>query len=434
MKKRLILLLSILFVFASFSFAEVITLDDAIKAAEENNSTLKVAKYDLEIAFRNTSIASSYIPNVSLVGNVGLNGSAIDQSFGTGVDASLGVSLDLGTSLISDAALKGANRTLSYVSYSLSEESVKESVTTSYLALYGSKKEIESAKLSLDRANENLKLITESYESGLSSSLDLQDAKLSVMSAEYDLKLLEDSYQIALLNFKNITGLEGDVEIAELESDVNLNLPSSEELYKKYASSTTSIRNLEANLAVSQAESLEAKINYLYPTVTLSGSWDVMGKESWQDYSSTYPDGFNDSASVTLSFSVPISSYIPGSSGSNSVKNSEDEIAKAKVNLNQGKKDLLDEIESGILSINQQKENVSLLESTLETAELKYDLSRDAYKNGLLTSSDLLDAERDLSSATLNLENAKCSYLNAIYDLSFTLSTSYEELVGAYAI
>ena len=148
----------------------LISLDEAISMAYENNTDMEVARYDLGIALRDANMASSYIPDIAI------SGSAIERTFGTGVDASVGISMDLGTDLIMDSAEKSIQKTLAYLTYASTEQSLEESITTSYLALSRSKKEIESASNNLESARRSYEMLKEAYDGGLASSLDMAEA------------------------------------------------------------------------------------------------------------------------------------------------------------------------------------------------------------------------------------------------------------------
>ena len=169
-KKASIFILLLVMSYSLFAMDNLISLDEAISMAYENNTDMEVARYDLGIALRDANMASSYIPDIAI------SGSVIDRTFGTGVDASVGISMDLGTDLIMDSAEKSIQKTLAYLTYASTEQSLEESITTSYLALSRSKKEIESASNNLESARRSYEMLKEAYDGGLASSLDMAEA------------------------------------------------------------------------------------------------------------------------------------------------------------------------------------------------------------------------------------------------------------------
>ena len=98
--------------FPSVAYAEVITLEAALKSAEVNNTDIAIARINLETAIRNSSVYSSYIPDISIDGSLSLDDmSAFGGSWGNlGGNLSLSISLDLGTDLITENALEKLER------------------------------------------------------------------------------------------------------------------------------------------------------------------------------------------------------------------------------------------------------------------------------------------------------------------------------------
>ena len=97
--------LFILLLLAAFQLpaSSVITLEEAVESAMENNTDLATAQVSLQAAIRNNSLSSSFIPDISIEGGVSLSGMSItDRTAGTlGTDVSLGISLSLDSSVIS---------------------------------------------------------------------------------------------------------------------------------------------------------------------------------------------------------------------------------------------------------------------------------------------------------------------------------------------
>ncbi len=437
--KALITLLLLLVCGLAFADGTTVSLKDAIASANANNTDMEVARHELEIALRNANGYSAYIPNISLDGSIALSGSVAGKNLEASLSGNIGISLDLGSNLITNAAASAIARSIAYIEYASSRDSLEESVTASYLSLAQSKKEIASASKSLEISLESLAMIKEAYESGLASSLDLANAEYASLSAEYSLKALKDTFEIAKESFRIITGIEGDFDVEDMRAEERLTLPGAEELFNEYSESVNEIQNLNALLRQSETTSLTTKLNYMIPTVTLSAGWDYGNPNSsyllkrWNISGSQDSEwSFSDSAYVSLGFSIPISSYIPGSEGSNAVKNSDEEIAIAKVRLKRGLDDLKSTIKTNLINIEQGKENVTLLSRQLEMAELTYSLALDAYQAGLLTTTDLLSYEEELSNASLALISAESSYLEALYNLCFTLDIDYDTLISLY--
>ncbi len=430
--RKILIMLSLLVSLGLPLFAEgrVISLEDAISSAMENNTDMEVARLKLQQSLRNASDASSYIPDLSLTGTANIGASIINQSWNATGDFNVGVTMNLGTSLIGSAAVNSATRTLAQLSYASSVTDVEKGVTSTYLSLASSKRSMESAAMDLESAKRTYESMKESYDAGLSSALELNNAELALSNYEYAYNTLKDSYELAKESFRILTGIEGEFEVEDVKSVTFLDLPSSDELYAKYANSTTSIRTLNATVALREASLTSTRLNTVIPSVNLRLNYDI-GGNAYHNYSNE--NGFRDTASATLTFTVPISSYIPGSSANNSLRSAEDDVAISKVNLKAGKDALKNSIESMVRTLGQTEVNIGILERSVEIAERSYELSKESYGAGLITASALQDAQDELSAARLKLIDAESDYIEGSYNLAYLLNTDYESLVSLYA-
>ncbi len=431
MKRTILFLVLCIFLAGLYaSSGGVLTLDEAIESAMKNNISLEIAQIELKQSLRNASTASSYIPDLSIDGSFSASGSAIDSSGSMIARGGIGISMSLGTNLITDATSKSIERTLANLSYSSTVDSLEESVTTSYWNLVAGSNQIAVAQNSLESAKKSYEDVLTAYNNGLGSELDLANAELSVAEAEYNLKALKDSYELSEENFRILTGIEDeDIVLSALPDTVFLNLPSADELYSLYADSTNTIKTYSAKVSQSETSLISTKLTSQLPSVTLSAGWDI-GPES--TYASSWSGGFTDTASVTVAFSIPVSSYIPGSSGYNQVENAKDSVSIAKLNLKKAENDLRNSISSSLIEIGQERENLLLAEKKAAIAEKTYDLAKEAYANGLMTLSDYLNLENSLFAANISLVDARYGYFDACVGLGFLLGVDYETLTDLY--
>ena len=414
-------------------FADIptITLSEAIDSAMENNTDMEKARLELQSSLRSASNISQYIPDLSLTGSATFNGSIKNQSWSNSGSFSAGISMGLGTSLIGSTAVNNAARTLANLKYAIDTSSLEQSVTQSYWTLVSSKKSIESAQSDLEASERTLESTKTSYEAGMASSLDLANAELTVLHYQYALKLLEDAYIISQEAFRTLTGIEGDFDVTDFPEIVYLSLPTAEELYKEYGESTNSIKMLNASVSSSEAALTLQQVSNLYPSVSLALNYNVGGDAYYNNPMGK--DGFNDTASATVTVSVPISSYIPGSSANNNLKNAKDSVAISKIELNAGRKELLSSIRSLLTTIEQNRSNIEICSKLSDTAEKTYELALESYNAGLISSSELQSKMDSLSSAQLDLISAKSEYIQNVYSLAFMLNIDYESLVTLYA-
>ena len=411
-------------------FADIptITLSEAIESAMENNTDMEKARLELQSSLRSASNISQYIPDLSLTGSATFIGSIKNQSWSNSGSFSAGISMGLGTSLIGSTAVNNATRMLANLNYAIETSSLEQSVTKSYWTLVSSKKSIESAQSDLEASERTLESTKASYEAGMASSLDLANAELTVLRYQYALKLLEDAYIISQEAFRTLTGIEGDFDVTDFPEIVYLSLPSAEELYKEYGESTNSIKMLNASVSSKEAALTLQQVSNLYPSVSLALDYNVTGTTDFEK-----ANKFSDDFTARITVSVPISSYIPGSSANNNLKNAKDSVAISKIELNAGRKELLSSIRSLLTTIEQNRSNIEICSKLSDTAEKTYELALESYNAGLISSSELQSKMDSLSSAQLDLISAKSEYIQNVYSLAFMLNIDYESLVTLYA-
>ena len=431
---RKILILPVLLMalcFPSFADGNVITLDEAISSAMENNTDMEIARLELQQSIRSANNASQYIPDLSLKGSATLGASIIDKSWNATAGFDVGISMGLGTSMIGTTAANNAAKILANLNYAMSLSSVEQSVTTSYWNLVSAKRGMESTKTSLEAARRTYESIQDAYSSGLATSLDLSNAELEVLNYESALKQLEDTYALSQEAFRILTGIEGEFDVTDFPQIAYLDLPTAEELYAAYGDNTNTVRMLNASVASSEAALTVQKVSYMYPSVSLSLSYNIGGDYT---YRQGYNDfGMNDTAFATVSFSIPVGSYIPGSKGNTAVRNAEDDVAISKINLVAGRENLLSTIRSTLIKIEQSRSNIEIYTKMVDLAQRTYDLAEESYNVGLSSLSDLQKKMDSLSSAQMDLINAESEYIQNVYTLAFTLNLDYESLVTLYA-
>ena len=432
MKGRIVLpLLIIAMLLPADIWAGTVTLDEALESAAEHNTDLAAAKINLETAIRSSSLASSYIPDISIDGGFSVDGmSAFDSTWGQNTgNLSLGISLDLGTDLITDGILKGLRKENAALDYLLSAESLEEAVVSAYWNLALSQSAVETARIAEEDSREALASVEDRYAAGSADELEWQEAKLAVLQYSTERQSYEDQLELAYTAFSELTGIEErgfDTEaIPEIPA---LSIPSMEELIAASTENSLEIQSLRKQLEIAEAETLDARIINQIPSVSLSASYRIGAMDQlrrWEDFG-------NDRGSVSIAFSIPVSSYIPGSSGYLAVKESEDAERIAALNLKAGQDDLRFALEEDITSFNQASRAVKMAMETRDTARRAYELRKERFDAGYETQDELSDARKNLLTAELDLSESRINQLLSLWSISFDTGMGIDEIISRY--
>ena len=261
MKRLLIATAAALALLCPLPAAEVVTLDQALECAKVNNVDLAVAQVTLERTLRNSSITASLIPDISIKGGVTWDGaSIIDGTPGTiGSNAYIGISMDIGSDIITDASLKSLQKDGALLDYMLSAENVEQAVVTAYWNLALCEDSLESARLTLESASRTLDSIQERYDNGMADELELGTAQLDVLQYEGQVASYESQCRLAVIALCALTGIEDmDITTQDVPDIPDLELPDAETLMQRAQSGNLTIRSLHNDVDIARATSAAA--------------------------------------------------------------------------------------------------------------------------------------------------------------------------------
>jgi outer membrane protein len=154
-----------------------------------------------------------------------------------------------------------------------------------------------------------------------------------------------------------------------------------------------------------------------YPTLSLSGNYNYQGLGQKFPLSNAKPaDGvfWTDYATVGLNLNIPIFSGFATRSRVRMAQNQldvlEEDMKEVELALNYSFENAKTQINNSFITIENQKENVTLAQEVLNNTQ-------NNYMNGLASLTDLLEAENALADAKNNYSNALMEYKVAEIEL-----------------
>lgn len=173
-----------------FNYAKYpLTLEECLQYAEvqrpeitQNKARIASAQYGVKIA------NSGKLPTVALSASEGWSDDHLPGLKNNNWTVKLTTSLNLFDSGVTKSQIKQAEHNVNMVSDQAVQErdSILLNVRQYYLSMVEAEKRIESNKVSVERAEENLMIQKARYEVGVGTNLDLRDAVLSLDSAKKD--------------------------------------------------------------------------------------------------------------------------------------------------------------------------------------------------------------------------------------------------------
>jgi len=436
-RKRLWVLV-VLFIPLLANAAETVTLtlDDAVRLALDQSINLKKSAIDLAQAgysasrlwseiFPGFSLSAgfTFLPSTPLITEPGFQyrDNALSYS------ASFGLSLSLNPSLYSSMKrIELAYRT-QLLSYENASKQLEIQVIKRFLSLITMKANISYMQENLDLAQQKMNNDRVARANGLLSELAWLNSQLSAETARYNLLTVQNSYKNSLGEFLALLGIDdgtdialsGTVEIAQLRLDP-------EKLILEYLPKRPDIVSQRQVIERLELSKNITTNNSRSPTLGLSTQW--RGSSGTGGLSAP----FTDSISGSLSLSVPVDSWIPGTRQNQNIRAANADIEKAKLDLQNTETQAKTQIRSLVSNLSNSWESLGIARLRVSVAQRTVDATSIGFRNGTVEFRDLEDRRSDLSNARQRLLQEELSYQSLLLDLAAALNVEWKTLTAQF--
>lgn len=426
-KKRVISSICAIFLFSNLN-AKDILLEELINTAIQNNSNIKISKYQEEIKDANyENSKAGYLPRISAVGEVAkydIKGSNSNQVEDNVTGASLTVNqliYDFGkTSNIIDSAkedyLASNFETVKNISFTVLK--IKEA----YYNILSSFHQINLAKESIKIDELHLVQAEKYYKAGVRTLIDVTDAqlklsnsKLELVQAQYNLKNaqtklisilgVDEIQNIDIKNVQEITTLAKILEISNLQL---------ENLLNNGYENRPELKMFEKQI---NAQTLKLKSNRAeyYPTV---------------DFDATYSDKDSDKIASVDVKQATAGVYLKwdlytGDSTQSNIKSSLASLNTLKQQVVQQKLQIKEEVTNAYFKVKENEESINIALLTVDLSTQKLNLANQRYIAGLNDLVELNESKLQYTQAKNKLINTYYDYLRSIANLDYTTGIIY---------
>ncbi len=428
--------------YAQSTDIRIITIDDAIAIALENNYALKQAKNELDLADDLIfSEKADFLPSVS----ASMNGSRttgqqfifdrFSEGFDPFVDISsqsisggMNASINLFTGFTNILTLKSSqsNKESREQQYERAKELVIFNTATRYLQVLLDKELLAIAKQNLETSTTQLEQVQAQVELGARPMVDLFNQEAQVANDELVVTQRENTQSL------NSLLLIRQLEIDPLGTydfvvpDLTLNdLPWVDLNIKTLVDEALSIRSdilsAEASILSLRYQTQVTK-NSLLPTLRASASVSSRYSDQYSIAGSevSFSDQFFDqqvNRSLGLSFSVPL---FNNWNRMYSIQSSQVQLKNAELNLDNSKMQVIQEVTQAYNDYSSYVKQLDASEKSLVASERAFQTQQERYNLGASTLIELTQAQSAFVSA-------QSSYTQALYNLIFQ-----EKLVDFY--
>ena len=431
MKKKF-LVFGLLLSLAGPSFSQsqpspaVLTLQESVKYALENNETIKKAFLDEKsAAYKIKEVTGSGLPQLSATGTLTMNPVLATQlipdfrdstgtkkmalQFGTKYVASAGLSVQqliFNKSFFVGLEAAKTTKDLYRLRTQMSEEEVIYNVSSAYLQLLQTREQFNTIDANFKRLEQLEKIVNLQYRNDIATKVQLNRVTVNKTNLENTRQTLQAAYDQQLNALKFFMGMPVEQPIIVAEEAPNLQIPV---LAKEDASSVLYNRvdyqllNKQKQLLSLNEKNIQARY---FPSLVGFGNLGTSAQRNEFTFFDTNEPWFNNVA-IGLQLNVPI---FDGFQRRNQIKQARIEVEKVNQDIaqvtnatNMALTNAATQMQASLTSVQAQERNVTL-------AQEVYRNTNEIYKEGLSPLTDLLDTEVSLREAQTNLNNERLKY------------------------
>jgi len=405
-----------------------ISLDSAVKLALDNNLGLKKSEIDLSASgYSERNLWAEIFPSINANARVGYSNSLFTEKIpDKGLEYRVGFGVSLGLNAGIPYLLKSIQ--LAHQSNLLRYEDAKNQlsiqITKKFYTLIAEKNNLALLEEVLNLAGKQHERDQVSFRNGLVRELAVIQSKLALENARYNLSAANTAYANSMGEFLAMLGMATDAKI-NLLGDINIQQieADAESLISKHLSQRPDIVSSLREIERLEYAGKQSALSNRAPSLNLSFDWN-----------STAFDPFADSMSAAATLNIPIDSWIPGTTKSQTVSRAKDSVEKARLDLKMTEDAAKNQIRSLASLLHNSWDSIVIARLSLDAAQRGYELTEQGFNNGIVESLALEDARNNMANARQRLLQAELSYFNMILDLSAALNVDWKNLIQTFGV
>ena len=423
MKLKQILFLFILFsvfswnVFSAengeLSKEKILTLEECISLAKENNLSIKVQKNTLnDLKRKNETSWNSVSPSIK--GDAAFQDDFINKTESFAISGSLG--LTLSTNLYS--TIKGAklNYENGLLTYNQAVKQIEMSVWKTFYDLIYKTEYFSFQSQNLLTAKKNYEQNLEKFKNGKISELDVMSSRVSY---EQKKPVLEEA-RIDLTNnlelFKNIIGVDFDDEI-KLDGSLDFLLELKDIKLPPKENPSPDVQAAKFAVEIAENNLLAQRFSSYSPVIT--------GTYKYGQALNIDNSLWNETSSLSVGVSIPLDSYLPWSSSAVSINSKKESLESAKLNLEDAENSIRVNTENALRKINQIISMLEVSKETVALAKKTYEMTETAYNYGKTDFLTLQNASDNVLNAEVSLKNQAKTLMETLLDTEYLLELEF---------
>lgn len=442
----------------------VLTVEEAVKYALENNKSLKSSAIDLEIKKRADKYSwNTFMPTAGVSFTAArttdidstlqsINGSAqmmglikefhadnhiasmipsIDtyseeEKLHWAVLGNIGFSWAFNAAMLDQIKIAKAKYEAGQITYEKACNEMEINIKKMFYGLLLAQENLKINKDSLANAKARYDQAAINYRNGLVPELQVLNTQVSYENQKPNVLKAEKSLEQSLDLFAFMLGLPYGTNI-ELSGKISVSpiKVSADELVDKYIESSNEIRSLRKTIEIAELGLNAKKLSMYTPSLAINYSISPMfyAMGEWSKGSDISDQG---KLSFTLAF-TDVLSWIPFSSSSQEVKDIKQQIVQAQLGYEQLVDNAKVEIHKLVDNLEIAKVNIKSMEANVELANKAYNSTLRGFNNGTQEWLSVRESDASLKQARLGLMSERYNYISAVLDLEQKLNMKISE-------
>lgn len=396
MKKNILKLVPLLFIGVNIYALDI---NEAVQTALLNNNSLKKQQYIYDESKINVDIArSSYQPKLDLSYTYNAN----KEDIGSGKDnsnASAVLSYNLFNGLKDKYNLQSSKEQskMSMYNYQASKNDLIFSVKQNYITYLKSLKNIDTQNNAYKLLEQQYKDSNNRFNQGLLARNDLLQVNAQMLQAKQNLARAIADSKISRYKLKNILG--GDLDSSENIKDLAKQEIKIEDYNEDELSTRSEIKALKLSIDSIKSQKNANKSNFM-PSADLSLGYTKYGDDAFLDTDASSVDD-QQTATINLKWNL----FNGGKDSSQNIIYKK-RLMQVNEDLAELKLSIKLQYENAIEEFNVSKLNYETAKVSLEQSNENYKIVNNRFKEGLSSSTDLINANFLLSSAKQSFDDA----------------------------
>jgi outer membrane protein TolC len=435
-------------------FSEVITLEESISLAKENNKEINSERNALNSSeWSQKNALTNFLPKISfnstmiridnkiydtateimsipvmdstgaVIGTMPFSMSAMGTGFyKTSFQKNLTIKQPVfnGGKVILGYQLSKLAKEQAIYSVQNKENDITYQVASTYFNILKIQDLMKMMEKSLGSSKSHLQKVQDNYEVGTAKKSDVLQWQVKLQNDETALNEVKNNLKILLTLWKNLLGTDerninpSEINVTNYDAEIKKYSTMDDEqienviikLLEKTKQNNPILRSLSTTDKMMKKQLKMAKGNFL-PSLNLQFTYEIENDDT-PNFSG------DDNWNFVVAFSLPIFS---GGANYTNLEKTKYDVRKTNLMLESTKENILIGAKNAYYNLVTKAQTVENNKSSLKFAKENHKLINNLFEQGMITNSELLDADIMLFASEMNLVSAYYDYLIATYEI-----------------